>query len=386
MSGLAVAILPRPVRPWGQAMRCEVEAIADAKSALSFAIGCLGFALREAVIFHILSPLHLPLAAAAGALSSQGGLAMTIRDDLLLRPRRMIALCAVAATGLGLAYMSMADAPPRYLAINAAALVLGLIVVGITASMARSVRVSADVACVALGVMMLLVSLSGERVDGAARWVSLGGLSVQPSLLFLPILATGFAGFRSRTATLGIVIAALALALQPDRAMSGALAAGLAVLALIRGERNVLIALAASILGFVVALSRPDTLPAVPYVDEILYSSFDVHPAAGLAVLAGAALMLLPAIIGCIYDAGRRETYAVCGAVWLAIIIAAALGNYPTPVVGYGGSAIIGYVLTLLGLPKRVGIEAVERVEAGARTPEGRGQILRAGLRRSVAG
>lgn len=38
--------------------------------------------------------------------------------------------------------------------------------------------------------------------------------------------------------------------------------------------------------------------------------------------------------------------------------MAAALGNYPTPIVGYGGSAIIGYVLSLLALPKRAGAHA----------------------------
>jgi hypothetical protein len=38
--------------------------------------------------------------------------------------------------------------------------------------------------------------------------------------------------------------------------------------------------------------------------------------------------------------------------------MAAALGNYPTPIVGYGGSAIIGYALSLLALPKLAGLPA----------------------------
>jgi hypothetical protein len=99
-------------------------------------------------------------------------------------------------------------------------------------------------------------------------------------------------------------------------------------------------------------LARADNLPAAPYVDQILYTAFDVHAAAGAAVLAGSALLLIPAIIGWKRDAACCAPYAVFGAIWFAALIAAALGNYPTPVVGYGGSAIVGYVLSLWSLPR----------------------------------
>lgn len=45
--------------------------------------------------------------------------------------------------------------------------------------------------------------------------------------------------------------------------------------------------------------------------------------------------------------------------------MAAALGNYPTPIVGYGGSAIMGYALSLLALPKLAGNEAREVNRSG---------------------
>jgi len=41
----------------------------------------------------------------------------------------------------------------------------------------------------------------------------------------------------------------------------------------------------------------------------------------------------------------------VFGVAWLGMVVAAALGNYPTPLVGYGGSAILGYALSLSFLP-----------------------------------
>jgi hypothetical protein len=33
------------------------------------------------------------------------------------------------------------------------------------------------------------------------------------------------------------------------------------------------------------------------------------------------------------------------------VVAAAALGNYPTPLVGYGGSAVLGYLLSAALLP-----------------------------------
>ena len=37
----------------------------------------------------------------------------------------------------------------------------------------------------------------------------------------------------------------------------------------------------------------------------------------------------------------------VFGGVWCTALAAAALGNYPTPLVGYGGSAILGYCVSV---------------------------------------
>lgn len=326
-----------------------------------FALGCLGFALHQALIFHVLRPLQLM--AGSGVHAHQEAIIMNIRNDLFQHPRRMTGLCAVVATGLGLVYMHVAGAPAAYLAMNVSALVIGFLLAGITALGARSVQLSAGAISLILAAFLLLTSLFGMAASGATRWIAVGGLAVQLSLLIVPVMAICFARSRDLPSTVGIAIASLALAIQPDRGMSGALAAGMLVLALMRPERDTMIAARAAISGFVAAMMQVDILPATPYVDQILYSSFDVHPLAGMAVLAGVVLMILPSIIGGLYNADHREIYAVFGMVWLAVIVAAALGNYPTPLVGYGGSAIIGYVVSLLGLPQRTNLDALDRQE-----------------------
>ena len=290
------------------------------------------------------------------------------------RNRRLVGLCAIGATGLGIGYMTIGGAPLGYPLRNGAALVIGFLALGIVTHLPRGRWLAAEPVALGLGLALLATSLFGIAHDGATRWISINGLSIQPSLILMPVLAIGYARTRGRLSTLGVILAAAALALQPDRAMAAALAAGLAALALFHRERNVLIALLAALAGCVAALLQPDVQPAMPYVDQILFTAFAVHPLAGLMVVAGSVLLLVPSLAGWRRDSG----YAVFGALWLAILLAAALGNYPTPLVGYGGSAIIGYLLSLLGLPKTLGT-ADEAAEIARR------EVERGALRMSIA-
>jgi cell division protein FtsW (lipid II flippase) len=220
-----------------------------------------------------------------------------------------------------------------------------------------------DKAIVTMAGALLATTLLGDKFDGAARWTHIGGLPVQPSLILLPVMLVAFSRTRGALATIGVIATVVAIALQPDRAMAGTLALALAALAIMRPDRHVVTTSIASLAGLAVTLARSDTQSTAPYVDQILYSSFDVHFAAGMAVLGGSALLLVPAIVGWVRDPAHHATYAIFGAVWFAVVLAAALGNYPTPIVGYGGSAIIGYALSLFALPK------LERDYAGAMSP-----------------
>lgn len=364
---LAAIILPARLRGWGRAMAAELAAIERPGAALAFAFGCLAAALRQTMAFL----RH----------SNRGPPIMYQGNDLLHHPRRLAALCGIGATGLGLAYMWAAGAPSSYLAVNAAALAIGLLAIGVITEAGRLWRVADAAVGVALACLILLTALFGVSAAGVTRWISAGGILLQPALFLVPVVVLGFARAREATSLLAVLIASLALALQPDRAMAGALAAGIAALALVRRERIVLVALVGALSAFTATLVRADASPAVPFVDQIFTSSFAVHPLAGFAVLAGAALMLVPAIAGAIRDPGHRPLYAVFGALWLAVILAAALGNYPAPLVGYGGSAILGYLLSLLGLPQRPAARRVGRDGAAAPSdPEERQPDLYAGL------
>lgn len=277
------------------------------------------------------------------------------------RPPLLATGCALAATAAGITYMTAAGAPWAYLAINAGALAIGLAAarVVIVSMRVGDARMSGAV-MLALGSALLATALFGVSVEGASRWVRLGGSSIQPALMIVPVMVMAFAGRNGTLATLGVIVAAFALALQPDRAMSGALAVGLGAVAVARPDRSAVVSMTAALAGFATTLVRTDALPAVPYVDGILYTSFGVHPLAGAAVLGGVTSLIVPAVVGLFHNTAARGSYAAFGAVWLAVTVAAALGNYPTPLVGYGASAIIGYALSLALLPGRIGGSATQ--------------------------
>jgi cell division protein FtsW (lipid II flippase) len=288
-------------------------------------------------------------------------------NRLLDRPRLLGLLCAAGAVALGLAYMAAAGAPPRYLAINVAALMLGAGAwLGLTAWASPRGAWSGP-AVLALTAPLIATALFGAAVDGAARWVHVGPLTVQVSLVVLPAIIVLYARRADAVGTAGVAIAALALALQPDRAMAGVLAAGMGAVLVARRGRFPALAFAAALTGFGAALLRPDALPAVPFVDRILYTAFDVHAGAGLAVVAGSLLLLVPALVATGRGTLERPALLAFGACWAAVVAAAALGDYPTPLVGYGGSAVLGYLLSVALLPRAVRGEAgvAERDVAG---------------------
>lgn len=350
------AVLPASLQAWGWAIRHEAAAIPDDGRALMFTLGSLCGLMPHIIASRLLAPFASLVG--ENAPYSEGSTIMNIIDATMRRPRALGIICAIGAVMLGIFYMAIVGAPVRYVGVNIGALAIGLSMLALLGRTAAAGWRWKGGASMAMAIAMLATALFGSDVDGAARWVKLGGLAIQPSLVLMPVMLVTFSRTRSVLATASIIVAAVAMALQPDRAMAGMLALCLVALAIMRPDRHVGVALAASIASFAATLVRPDTLPAVPYVDQILYSSFGIHTAAGLAVVGGMTMLLVPAIIGWIRDADNRTIYCAFGAAWLAAIIAAALGNYPTPIVGYGGSAILGYVLSLLALPKSSAVHA----------------------------
>lgn len=276
---------------------------------------------------------------------------MALPHFLRRGPQSLGIACAIGATMLGGLYLALAGASAQLIGVNLAALVLGLAVLVALRHAALALQGMAGYAMLLAALALLATPAIGETAEGASRWVAVGPLFVQPSLIVLPLMVVGFLHHRSVVATLAMLIAALAMALQPDRAMAGVLVVGLAAQVYVRADRHAIVALVGSLGAFIVALLRPDAVPAMPYVEQIYYTAFEVGFLAGLAVVGGTVLLLVPALAIARIAPEQRPLGLVFGTVWAAMIAAALLGNYPTPVVGYSGAAVLGYTLSLLPFP-----------------------------------
>ena len=288
-------------------------------------------------------------------------------NRLLAQPRLLGLICAASAVGLGIFYLAAAGAPAAYLVINLAAFVVGA-AFWLGLGRRETARWNGG-AVLALTAPLVATAFFGVAVDGASRWVNVGPLSVQVSLIVLPAIIVLYARRTDAIGTAGILIAAFALAAQPDRAMAGVLVAGTGAIVLTRYSRLGALALIGAVTGFGVTMLLPDALPAVPFVDRVLYTAFDVHMLAGFAVVVGCFILLTPTL-SAVWRVPERAVLLAFGASWATLIAAAAIGNYPTPLVGYGGSAVLGYLLSVALLPGSRPYQ-VQANAGGAKPPVG---------------
>ena len=264
----------------------------------------------------------------------------------------LAAVGILAPPTLGACHLVLAGAPLSYVLVNTAALVTGLAVGVLCRARLQSSPKTASATYLVIAVLLLWTAFFGVRLDGVARWISLAGLTVQPSLLVLPILVMLCSGRRDWSATSAIVIAAVALALQPDRAMSGALMFALMAIAVYQTTLQSVGRAIIAFLAFGATLLQPDPLQPSPHVEGILNFDADHGLLASFAGWFGALLMLAPVFAA----SGVRGEYRIpFGAIWLGIIAASIIGPYPTPVVGYSPSAMAGFALSVTLLMCRSG-------------------------------
>lgn len=242
----------------------------------------------------------------------------------------------VAAVLLGCGYQWAAGAPAHYPLLSLAALGLAL------ALHFAVPKVSPRAATIILwgGALILLATAAlGTEIDSIRRWIAVGPVAVQSSLLLVPVMLILYARQSNASCSGAVVLAAAALALQPDRAMGSVLALVLIYLAVL--DRRT-VALATALLASIAALlgwMQADTLAPVAFVEGVLADALHYHSLLGLAMAAA----LLTALLA----GGGGRAGQVFGLCWALIILASLLGAYPSPLIGYGVSAILGYWLSL---------------------------------------
>ena len=196
----------------------------------------------------------------------------------------------------------------------------------------------------AAGLALPLTALFGPEADGVARWLVVAGVTIQPALILVPVLVTGLASQATNARVAAIALASAGVALQPDAGSAAMLVLGLAAAAIARPSARTALAFLLAMAGGAFALEQPVNLPPVPFVEGVFATALQSGVAATLLLLAGVLLLFLPALLMRTRSPGVAAAFA---GVWAGGFVAAVFGPYPTPVLGFGGSAVLGYLASV---------------------------------------
>lgn len=318
---------------WACAMQAEVEAVGDEREALALAWGCFRAATG-----------HAFAAALAG----------------LAQVHNAGACACSTAVLLGCAFMHSTGAPGHYVVMN----LLSLAFAVATFRLLPRQRLAQDELLrarlsFAMGALLLVASLFHSS-GGASAWLRLGPVQLNLPWLLLPALLVASDVRPLSTgrpwALGGLLMACGALALLAAPWLAGLVAAVLSVRAW-NHRSGVLALLAAATWATALHLGQRWQAPgALPFVDGVLQSAFAQSPAIGLAL---ALLQVLP-----LWPALRHRQARQHGLIWGLLVVLSLPGWLPSPLVGFGGSFILSYLLSLALLPA----DAAHR-PAGASAP-----------------
>lgn len=262
---------------------------------------------------------------------------------------------AVVTAVVGLFAIRLAGAPTSALIVQSAALLLGaLIAAGLAFSRWRP---GPKGAATLIGVALALVfaTLGDAGSEGVHRWIAVGPVVLQPASIVLPFVVWAVAVARTNWWGGALTGAfALVLGIQPDAASATALLFALSALAFARRRVTApdATALVMAMAATVWAWTRVDPLPAVSYVEQVVPAAFAANPAVSIAAGVGLVLLPLPFVLKAMAagSQARTEDFAVALAlsgVWTGLVVCNLFGNYPSPVVGYGASLVVGWLASL---------------------------------------
>jgi uncharacterized membrane protein len=304
---------------WAHAMQAELAAAGSEREALSFTWGCLWAALHHS---------------------------FTAARNGLVQVDNVGVLSGAVAVLAGCSYMHSAGAPGHYVWMN----LLSLVFAVATFFCLPHRRLQSDEGLRArlafvLGALLLIAGV-GLAHTGASAWMRIGPVTLNLPWLLLPALLLA-SDVEPRSAAQvwavgGLVMACSALVLQADPVLLGLVAAVLAVRAWRQGDiASALLAVAASTMAAYVTPSW-QAPQALAFVDQVVHRGFNESELIGLGLLL---TQLMPLWLALQYRQARQ-----LGLVWGLLVTLSLAGWLPTPLIGFSGSLIAGFVLSLMVL------------------------------------
>ncbi len=262
----------------------------------------------------------------------------------------MAALCALPATIIGCIAMKLHGLSTVTAFQNVAVLLVGGLVSCLYLKLGKPLKNVARYVVLAVSLCLLAAVFLFPGVEGIHRWVYVGPFALHMALIVLPIVLIGLYAWmeqdRCYEALVLCAIVSLLLFFQKDASMLTAFA--LAVSPLMYKSRTAKpvcwgVTFGLFVLAAISWVKHPLLAPEA-HVEGIVGLAMQLSPVLGILGLAAIVLLFVPFAAG-LKSSVHRPFFMGCVLFYAGWLLSCAIGAFPIPVMGYGASAVIGYLV-----------------------------------------
>lgn len=199
--------------------------------------------------------------------------------------------------------------------------------------------------------ILLLLTFIGEGMMGVHRWIAIGPIRLNIAMIVMPIIILSLWKLLKNNSWWKVAIItifiSIVLFIQPDASQLSGFAIPMIFMLYKNGDKRNFSTIISVGLFILVILSwiHLDNLSPVSYVEEILNLVGNVGQVWFLLGIVSLVILPTPFIL---FPPEKLKLPSICiGLYFSIIIISTFFGNFPVPLMGYGISPIIGYIISI---------------------------------------
>jgi cell division protein FtsW (lipid II flippase) len=264
---------------------------------------------------------------------------------------------ALPSVVVGAIAMKFYDIPQMIFAQNLASLLIAWLVLCVAVSFKHKNNKSNNIKVLMfISLILYILTYIDGGIGGVHRWISIGPIRLYVSSIILPILIIQlgilFSVKNELLAIVFTIIVSITLFFQPDASQLTAFVVPMIIIIISKVKRSGLRHIVTLLLVSLIILSWIflDSLPPVPYVEEIVKMVSSMGMFWFILGIASLAMLPLPYIL--LAPKIHKLVSRCVGLYFILVIISTWFGNFPVPLMGFGVSPIIGYFAAITWLIK----------------------------------
>lgn len=202
-----------------------------------------------------------------------------------------------------------------------------------------------------ISLLLLLLTLISPGISGVHRWISIGIIKFNVSMIVLPRIIIELwkvSQTEDLRLTVFITIAiSILLAIQPDASQLTGFSIPMMIVLCNNIDKKRIRIFVVGILSILIILSWVflDNLPAVDYVEGIVSLLGNMGLIWLVIGVISLGILPMPFIL---FQPKYLKLPSICvGLYFIIILVSTLFGNFPVPLMGYGISPIIGYYIAI---------------------------------------